>query len=140
MVQGNSCGVNLEDEEWTTAFVRTLEVMLSGDTIDVRDFYSRSIQDDTYLMPLNAHHEPVSFVLPGQEEVRWEVVLDTRVEEGFLEDPTVFASSDEYEIGDRSFSLLRLRLGEQSQARAASRKKREQKLGKSSPQEEEKRK
>jgi hypothetical protein len=50
------------------------------------------------------------------------------------------ASSDEYEIGDRSFSSLRLRLGEQSQARAASRKKREQKLGKSSPQEEEKRK
>ncbi len=104
MVQGNSCGVNLEDEEWTTAFVPTLGVMLSGDTVDVSDFYSRSIQDDTYLMLLNAHHEPVSFVLPGQEEVRWEVVLDTRVEEGFLEDPTVFASSDEYEIGDRSFS------------------------------------
>jgi hypothetical protein len=104
--------------------VRTLGVMLSGDTIDVRDVYSRSIQDDTYLMLLNAHHEPLSFVLPGQEEVRWELVLDTRVEEGFLEDPRVFASSDEYEIRDRSFSLLRLRLGEQSQARAASRKKR----------------
>jgi hypothetical protein len=34
-------------------------------------------------------------------------------------------------MGDRSFSLLRLRAGEQSHARAASWKKREQKLGKS---------
>ena len=25
----------MEDEEWNTAFVRTLGVMLSGDTIDV---------------------------------------------------------------------------------------------------------
>jgi hypothetical protein len=33
-------------------------------------------------------------------------------------------------MGDRAFSLLRLRVGEQSQARAASWKKREQKLGK----------
>jgi hypothetical protein len=78
----------------------------------------------------------MSFVLPGQEEVRWELVLDTRLEDGFLEDPKILASSDEYQIGDRSFSLLRLRLGGQSQARAASRKKREQKLGKSGPQEE----
>jgi isoamylase len=45
--------------------------MLSGDTIDVRDFYGRPIQDDTFLMLLNAHHVPVNFVLPGQEEVRW---------------------------------------------------------------------
>jgi hypothetical protein len=34
-------------------------------------------------MLLSAHHEPMSFVLPGQEEVRWELVLDTRLEAGF---------------------------------------------------------
>jgi glycogen operon protein len=67
----------MEDEEWNTAFVRTLGVMLSGDTIDVRDFYGRPIQDDTFLMLLNAHHETVNFVLPGQEEVRWELIIDT---------------------------------------------------------------
>ena len=81
----------------------TLGVMLSGDTIDVRDFYSRPIQDDTFLMLLNSHHETVNFVLPGQEEVRWELIIDTRLEEGFLETPKIFASSDEYDIGDRSF-------------------------------------
>ena len=121
----------MEDEEWNTSFVRSLGVMLSGDTIDVRDFYYRSIQDDTFLLLLNAHHEPVVFVLPGQEEVRWELILDTRLEEGFLENPKPYASAEEYEMGDRSFSLLRLGVGEQSHARAGSWKKRDQKLGKS---------
>ncbi|MBV9130431.1 MAG: hypothetical protein JO298_08585 [Verrucomicrobia bacterium] len=125
----NPGGIEMEDEEWNTAFVRTLGVMLSGDTIDVRDFYCRTIQDDTFLMLLNAHHEPVEFLLPGKEEVRWELILNTVLEEGFLEDPKIFASSEEYEIGDRSFSLLRLRVGEKSHARAASWKKREQQLG-----------
>jgi isoamylase len=99
----------------------------------VRDFYGRPIQDDTFLMLLNAHHETVNFVvLPGQEEVRWELIIDTCLEEGFLETSKLFASSEEYEMGDRSFSLLRLRVGEQSHARAAWWKKRRQKLGKSS--------
>jgi glycogen operon protein len=126
----NPGGIEMEDEEWNSTFVRTLGVMLSGDTIDVLDFYCRSIQDDTFLMLLNAHHEPLKFVLPGQEEVRWELIIDTRLEEGFLENPKVIASAEEYNMGDRSFSLLRLRAGEQSHARAASWKKREQKLGK----------
>jgi pullulanase/glycogen debranching enzyme len=81
----NPGGTEMEDEEWNTAFVRTLGVMLSGDTIDVRDYHGRPIQDDTFLMLLNAHHETVNFVLPGQEEVRWELIIDTRLEEGFLE-------------------------------------------------------
>ena len=49
-------GTEIEDEEWNTAFVLCLHpgsdaVMLSGDTIDVRDFYSRPIHDDTFLLP-----------------------------------------------------------------------------------------
>jgi len=48
-------------------------------------FYNRPIRDDTFLMLLNAHHETVNFVLPGQEEVRWELIIDTCLEEGFLE-------------------------------------------------------
>lgn len=73
----NPGGTEMGDEEWETSFVRTLGVMLSGDTIDVLDFYCRSIQDDTYLMLFNAHYEPLKFVLPGQEEVRWELIIDT---------------------------------------------------------------
>jgi isoamylase len=127
----NPAGIEMEDEEWNTTFVRTLGVMLSGDTIDVRDFYCRSIQDDTFLMMLNAHYEPVKFLLPGQEEVRWELIIDTRLEEGFLEAPKDCTSAEEYDLGERSFSLFRLRVGDHSHARAASWKKREQKPGNS---------
>jgi isoamylase len=107
----NPGGTEMEDEEWNTAFVRTLGVMLSGDTIDVRDFYGRPIQDDTFLMLLNAHHETVNFVLPGQEEFRWELIVDTCLEEGFLETPKLFASSEEYEIGAPLFFVTALKGG-----------------------------
>lgn len=127
----NPGGTEMGDEEWETSFVRTLGVMLSGDTIDVLDFYCRSIQDDTYLMLFNAHHEPLKFVIPGKEEVRWELIIDTRLEDGFLEESQIIASSEEYDLGDRSFSLLRLRVGDQSHARSASWKQRAEKLGKS---------
>jgi isoamylase len=40
----NPAGTEMEDEEWNTDFVRTVGVMLSGDTIDVRDFYGRSFR------------------------------------------------------------------------------------------------
>ena len=49
-------GSEMEDEEWNTAFVRTLGVRAERG-YDVRDFYSRPIHDDTFLMLLNAHHE-----------------------------------------------------------------------------------
>ena len=74
---------------------------------------------------------PLKFVIPGKEEVRWELIIDTRLEDGFLEESQIIASSEEYDLGDRSFSLLRLRVGDQSHARSASWKQRAEKLGKS---------
>ena len=124
----NPGGTEMNDDEWTTGFVRTLGMMLSGDTIDVRDFFGQPISDDTFLLLFNAHHEPLPFVLPGQEDVRWELLIDTRIEEGFLENPKVFSSSDEFQMEARSFALLRLSTGEGAHARTESWKKRAEKL------------
>jgi ferritin-like metal-binding protein YciE len=38
--------------------------------------------------------------LPGQEEVRWELIIDACLEEGFLEIPKLFASSEESSKSD----------------------------------------
>jgi hypothetical protein len=39
--------------------------------------------DDTFLILLNAHHEPLPFTLPAhQRGVRWTVVVDTRTADG----------------------------------------------------------
>ncbi|MEA3188182.1 MAG: isoamylase, partial [Chthoniobacter sp.] len=94
----------------------------------VRDFHGEPIHDDTFLLLLNAHHEPLKFVLPGQEDVRWELIVDTRLEDGFLETPKILAAADEHEMEARSFCMLRLSVGEQAHARSDSWKRREEKL------------
>jgi isoamylase len=129
----NPGGTEMNDDEWTTGFVRTLGMMLSGDTIDVRDFYGQPIRDDTFLLLFNAHHEAMPFSLPGQEDVRWELILDTRIEEGFLETPKIHSSGDELQLAERSFFLLRLSVGDTSHARTESWKRRNEKLGKAQP-------
>ena len=32
----------------------------------------------------NAHYESLTFILPGREEIRWELILDTNHERGFV--------------------------------------------------------
>jgi glycogen operon protein len=119
----NPGGTEMNDDEWTTGFVRTLGMLLSGDTIDVADEHGEPIHDDTFLMLLNAFHEPLNFVLPGQEDVRWELILDTQNEAGFLEPPQIWSAGDDFELGGRTFCLMKLSVGEQSHARAESWKK-----------------
>ena len=119
----NPGGTEMNDDEWTTGFVRTLGMMLSGDTIDVHDEHGEPIRDDTFLLLCNAFHDAVNFVLPGREDVRWELILDTEAEAGFLGTPEVHAAGDDFELGGRSLHLLRQVVGEQSHARAESWKK-----------------
>jgi isoamylase len=125
----NPGGTEMTDEEWNTSFVRTLVMLLSGDTMDVRNYKGEPIQDDTFLLILNAHHEPLPFILPGQEDVRWELIIDTQVPTGFLETTKIYAAGDEIQLIDRSLCLLKLSTGSQAHARSDSWKKREEKLG-----------
>jgi len=98
-------------------------MMLSGDTMDVQDEYGEPIHDETFLMLFNAHHESMSFVLPGQEDVRWELILATEVETGFLEKPELVSAGDDIVIVERSMRLFRLSVGSETHARSDSWKK-----------------
>ena len=75
-------GTEMTQEEWSSGHLRCLGMMLSGDTMDIRDAEGQPVRDDTFLMLFNAHHEPVKFELAGAEGVDWEVFLDTRHETG----------------------------------------------------------
>jgi glycogen operon protein len=121
----NPGGSEMNDDEWTTSFVRTLGMLLCGDTIDVRDEHGEPIRDDTFLILINSHHEPMSFVLPGEQDVKWELLMDTRLEEGFPATPETVDAGDEFQLMDRSFSLFRVSTGEHSHARTDSWRKRE---------------
>ena len=121
----NPGGNEMTDEEWNSPFVRCLGMLLSGDTIDVQNFEGEPIRDDTFLLLINAHHEPLQFVLPGLERVTWSLLLDTAFKDGFFAEAKEFVSGDELEIQDRSTMLLKLATGSTSQARHESWKKRQ---------------
>ncbi|PYL80104.1 MAG: glycogen debranching enzyme GlgX [Verrucomicrobia bacterium] len=120
----NPGGSEMSEEEWASPFVRCIGMLLSGDAIDVLSFEGEPIRDDTFLLLINAHYEPIPFVLPGQEQIEWQLILDTMGPNGFLAEPKKFASGDDVHLGGRALCLLQLVSGAQAQAREESWKKR----------------
>jgi glycogen operon protein len=114
----------MTEEEWTSPFVRCLGMLLSGDATDVLNFEGESVRDDTFLLLINAHYKPIPFVLPGQEHLEWQLILDTTDAGGFLTEPKKLASGDDINVGGRACCLLQLVSGTQAQAREESWKKR----------------
>ena len=121
----NPGGNEMSEEEWAHPFVRCLGMLLSGDTMDVFNFEGEPIRDDTFLLLINAHYEPIPFVLPGQEHIEWQLILDTMNAEGFFTEPKKFASGDDVDLGGRAACLLQLVTGAHAQAREESWKKRQ---------------
>ncbi len=120
----NPGGNEMSDEEWASPFVRCLGMLLSGDTVDVLSFQGEPIRDDTFLLLINAHFEPIPFVMPGEEHLEWEMILDTTSEDGFLKKAKKVASGDDVDLSERSACLLRLTSGDQARARQESWKRR----------------
>ena len=63
------------------------------------------MHDDVFLLVLNAHHEPISFTVPGiPTDPVWWPVLDTAQGENL--DGAVYRSGDAYPVQGRSLVLL----------------------------------
>src|SRR5580704_10806567 len=120
----NPGGNEMSEQEWNSPFVRCLGMLISGDVDDVVDSHGEPVRDDTFLWLINAHYEAIPFLLPGEEKLEWEQILDTAIEEGFLKKPAKFSSGDDVDLKGRSAGLLRLTTGLQTQARHESWKKR----------------
>jgi glycogen operon protein len=102
-------GHEMTDEEWQNNHGRCLGLRLAGDAIEEVDDMGEPIVGDTFLILLNAHHEPVPFVLPAHEgRVRWEPVLDTRDWAGGADRPAQ-RTGEQYPLEGRSLAVLRLR-------------------------------
>ena len=111
-------GKEMTPEEWTSGFTRCLGLRLAGDAIEEVDEAGEPIVDDTFLLLLNAHHEPLDFVLPAHRvRVRWELILDTRAWE-VREATDAFKAGDRYPLEGRSLALLRLRRARRARGRA----------------------
>jgi isoamylase len=73
-------GNEMRKEDWEKPYVRSLCFLLGGDAIATLDNQGHRVVGDTLLVLSNAHHEPVTFMLPAIEwGADWERVVDTTV-------------------------------------------------------------
>lgn len=101
-----SDGKEMDEADWNQGHLRAIGVVLAGDAIEEKDTRGNSIVDDTFLVLLNAHHEPVEFTLPSSEQDGcWKLTLD--MGEVSISDPApTFKGGEAYTIQARSVAIL----------------------------------
>ncbi|MDQ1689559.1 MAG: isoamylase [Frankiaceae bacterium] len=71
-------GEEMTDEDWDSGFAKSVAVFLNGDAIRESDARGEPVQDDSFLLLLNAHHEAIEFTLPEEGlGSSWSVEIDT---------------------------------------------------------------
>jgi isoamylase len=96
----------MSEEHWGEGFAKSLGVFLNGEGIGSFDSEGNPITDDSFYVMLNAHHEPLPFVLPnGPWGQAWIKVLYT--DEAVPTDGGPFAAGSTLELVGRSLMLLR---------------------------------
>ena len=72
-------GKEMSDEEWHAGWVRCIGMLLNGRTLEDVNALGEPLVDETMLILLNPHHEPVRFTFPPPRNgTFWELRLDTR--------------------------------------------------------------
>jgi glycogen operon protein len=98
-------GLEMTPEEWNQGWVRCIGLQLNGRTLDDVNGVGEPIRDETFMILLNPHHEPIRFYMPPKEGVAWEVLLDSGTPES--DDKPVVAPGEFHELIARSTALLR---------------------------------
>ncbi|MGA9048231.1 MAG: glycogen debranching protein GlgX [Dehalococcoidia bacterium] len=71
-------GSEMAQPDWDTSWVHCVGLLLDGEALDEYDDEGNSIQDDTFLMVLNAYKDKIPFKMPEfRKSTRWQIVLDT---------------------------------------------------------------
>ncbi len=95
-------GKEMRPEDWAAPFARTIGMLLCGDAMDEVDERGNRVSDGNFLVLFNAHHEPVSFVLP-ETDTSWKTVLST------ADDPNPAAAGgkgEPFRLEGRSLAVL----------------------------------
>jgi glycogen operon protein len=75
-------GQEMTEENWDTGFAKSLAVYLNGLALRAVDPKGQKILDDSFYIIFNAHHEPITFMLPPADYGKqWETVLNTAAQE-----------------------------------------------------------
>jgi len=74
----NTDGTPMSDHDWRQGYAKSLAVYLNGRGITTTDRQGRRVIDDSFLVLLNAHSEPVRFATPTEiADHDWEIVLSS---------------------------------------------------------------
>jgi len=98
-------GQEMTEENWDTGFAKSLAVYLNGLALRAVDPKGQKIQDDSFYIIFNAHHEPITFMLPPADYGKqWEQVLDTGKQE---ETSKHFKAGEQVNAAELSIIVLR---------------------------------
>jgi glycogen operon protein len=70
-------GTEMTDDDWDDGHARSLGLYLDGHAINDVDPRGQPMVDDSFLLLLSAHDEPIPWTLPPRWSRSWEVVLCT---------------------------------------------------------------
>jgi glycogen operon protein len=97
-------GQEMSEDAWNTGYARCLGVRLAGDLIEDVDERGEPMTDESFLLLMNAHYEPIPFTLPVRYEgQQWERLLDTAAPQG---EPATYPAGQPYELQGRSVVVL----------------------------------
>ena len=104
-------GHEMTQEEWNSGWVRSLGVMLNGETLDETDEMGEPLSDDSFLILLNSCPDEVKYSLPPSPEKRgWKLLMNTYNLENPFQEEVVEGSLD---VAGRSVVVLRELLPEE---------------------------
>jgi len=100
-------GTEMSQEDWDNGIAKSIGVYLNGDAIGAVDQRGEPVTDDTFLMLLNAWHEPIDFTLPSTEWAEaWVPIVDTSTAQS-TEGEVQLKAGEELAVEGRTFVLLR---------------------------------
>ena len=100
-------GAQMSEADWRNRESRSIAVYLNGQAIGAMDQRGEPITDDTFLVMLNAWHQPLAFTLPGGGWAgSWSSVIDTATGQ-CTEGPGTVEAGGSISVGARSLMVLR---------------------------------
>ncbi|MGC1219623.1 MAG: glycogen debranching protein GlgX [Phormidesmis sp.] len=100
-------GSQINDSAWHDNSVEAISIFLNGAEIPNLDIKGQRIFDDSFLLLFNPSAEPVLFTIPESIETKeWQVILDTHLPTGFVEDGMTYKRDQMAEVMARSLVIL----------------------------------
>lgn len=100
-------GTQLNDENWSRDFAKSLGVFLNGKELHAVDDEGNKIIDDSFYLVFNAFHEELEYILPPEKFGKnWLKILDTS-EDCVSEDGQIFLAEDKVKVAGRSIVILK---------------------------------